>query len=117
MDNRITTLAENLVNYSCQVKPGDKVYVHYTGDSTRPLAKEIVKKVYEAGGVPFVHFTDPQLQRAQLMHCTKEQMELMAEVDSLEMSRMDCYIAVRGSDNITELMCLPSRWRFMRNIM
>ena len=51
MDNRITTLAENLVNYSCQVKPGDKVYVHYTGDSTRPLAKEIVKKVYEAGGV------------------------------------------------------------------
>ena len=45
MDNRITTLAENLVNYSCQVKPGDKVYVHYTGDSTRPLAKEIVKKV------------------------------------------------------------------------
>ena len=37
MDNRITTLAENLVNYSCQVKPGDKVYVHYTGDSTRPL--------------------------------------------------------------------------------
>ena len=84
MDNRITTLAENLVNYSCQVKPGDKVYVHYTGDSTRPLAKEIVKKVYEAGGVPFVHFTDPQLQRAQLMHCTKEQMELMAEVDNVK---------------------------------
>ena len=108
MDNRITTLAENLVNYSCQVKPGDKVYVHYTGDSTRPLAKEIIKKVYEAGGVPFVHFTDPQLQRAQLMHCTKEQMELMAEVDSLEMSRMDCYIAVRGSDNITELSDVPA---------
>ena len=108
MDNRITTLAENLVNYSCQVKPGDKVYVHYTGDSTRLLAKEIVKKVYEAGGVPFVHFTDPQLQRAQLMHCTKEQMELMAEVDSLEMSHMDCYIAVRGSDNITELSDVPA---------
>ena len=55
-----------------------------------------------------MHFTDPQLQRAQLMHCTKEQMELMAEVDSLEMSRMDCYIAVRGSDNITELSDVPA---------
>ena len=118
MDNRITTLAENLVNYSCQVKPGDKVYVHYTGDSTRPLAKEIVKKVYEAGGVPFVHFTDPQLQRAQLMHCTKEQMELMAEVDSLEMSRMDCYIEyVAAITSRNFLMCQPNRWRFMRNIM
>ena len=108
MDNRITTLAENLVNYSCQVKPGDKVYVHYTGDSTRPLAKEIVKKVYEAGGVPFVHFTDPQLQRAQLMHCTKEQMELMAQVDCLEMSNMDCYIGVRGTDNVSELSDVPA---------
>ena len=83
MDNRITTLAENLVNYSCQVKPGDKVYVHYTGDSTRLLAKEIVKKVYEAGGVPFVHFTDPQLQRAQLMHCTKEHADCIRVLSAL----------------------------------
>lgn len=108
MDDRIRTLAGNLVNYSCQVKPGDKVYVHYTGESTRPLAKELVKAVYEAGGLPFVHYTDPQLQRLQIMECTKEQMELMAQVDSLEMSNMDCYIAVRGSDNVSELSDVPA---------
>ena len=67
MDERITTLAHNLVSYSCQVKTGDKVYVHYIGESTKDLAKELVRKIYEAGGVPFVHYTDPQLQRAQLM--------------------------------------------------
>lgn len=108
MDERVRTLAYSLVNYSCQVKKGDKVYVHYTGASTRPLAKEIVKAVYEAGGLPFVHYTDPQLQRLQIMECTKEQMELMAEVDGLEMSRMDCYIAVRGSDNVSELSDVPA---------
>lgn len=108
MDERVRTLACSLVNYSCQVKKGDKVYVHYTGASTRPLAKEIVKAVYEAGGLPFVHYTDPQLQRLQIMECTKEQMELMAEVDGLEMSRMDCYIAVRGSDNVSELSDVPA---------
>ena len=108
MDERIRTLAYNLVNYSCQVKKGDKVYVHYTGASTRSLAKELVKAVYEAGGLPFVHYTDPQLQRLQIMECTKEQMELMAEVDGLEMSRMDCYIAVRGSDNVSELSDVPA---------
>ena len=80
MDSRLTTLANNLVNYSCQVKPGEKVYIHYTGPSTKPLAKELVKAVYEAGGLPFVHYTDPQLQRLQIMQCTKEQMELMAQV-------------------------------------
>lgn len=107
MDKRIRTLAKNLVNYSCQVKQGDKVYIHYTGESTRPLAKELVKAVYEAGGLPFIHYTDPQLQRLQIMNCTEEQMKLMAEVDSLEMSNMDCYIAVRGSDNISELSDVP----------
>lgn len=108
MDKRIRILAHNLVNYSCRVKAGDKVYVHYTGESTKPLAKELVKEVYEAGGLPFVHYTDPQLQRLQIMECTKEQMELMAEVDSLEMSNMDCYIAVRGSDNVSELSDVPA---------
>ena len=34
MDERITKLAKNLVNYSCKVKPGDKVYIHYIGNET-----------------------------------------------------------------------------------
>lgn len=108
MDTRIETLAKGLVNYSCRVKSGDKVYIHYTGESTRQLAKELVRQVYAAGGLPFVHYTDPQLQRAQLMECTKEQLELMAQVDALEMSRMDCYIGIRGSGNVSELSDVPA---------
>ena len=48
-----------------------------------------------------MHFTDPQVQREVLLHCTKEQMEEMAKVDAMEMDMMDCYIAVRGSDNVS----------------
>lgn len=29
MDERVKILAHNLVNYSCEVKEGDKVYIHY----------------------------------------------------------------------------------------
>ena len=108
MDTRIRTLAKGLVNYSCRVTGGDRVYIHYTGESTRQLAKELVREVYAAGGIPFVHYTDPQLQRAWLMECTKEQLELMAQVDALEMSRMDCYIGIRGSGNVSELSDVPA---------
>ena len=107
MDERIRTLARNLVEYSCQVKTGDKVYIHYIGESTADLAQELIKEVYRAGGLPFVHYTDPKLQRLQLLECTREQMELMAQVDGLEMSQMDCYIAVRGSDNVAQLSDVP----------
>jgi hypothetical protein len=42
MDNRIITLAENLVNYSCQVKPGDKVI---SGDGHSNLEKAFEEEV------------------------------------------------------------------------
>src|SRR5699024_9528067 len=102
MDSRIKKLASGLVNYSCGVKEGDKVYIHHIGKDTKDLARQLVKDVYAAKGIPFVHYTEPQVQREVLLHATKEQMELMAEVDSLEMSKMDCYIGVRGSDNVSE---------------
>lgn len=108
MDSRIEKLAEVLVTYSCNVQKGEKVYIHYIGKDTTDLARQLVKEVYKAGGVPFVHFTDPQVQREVLMHCTKEQMEDMAKIDAMEMDEMDCYIAVRGSDNVSELSDVPA---------
>ncbi|MDE7422372.1 MAG: aminopeptidase [Lachnospiraceae bacterium] len=108
MDERIKKLAGNLVNYSMEVKPGDKVYVHYIGRSTRDLARAIIKEVYKAGGVPFPHYTDNQVLRETLLHCTKEQLELMAKIDKEEMEAMDCYVAVRGSDNVAELADVPA---------
>ncbi|NLP16349.1 MAG: aminopeptidase, partial [Clostridiales bacterium] len=45
MDERIKTLAHNLVNFSMEVKEGDKVYVHHIGESTEGLARQIVKEV------------------------------------------------------------------------
>ena len=107
MDERIVKMAKNLVGYSVKVQPGDKVYIHYIGQSGRDLARMLIKEVYRAGGVPFVHFTDNQMVRELLLNGTKEQMSLMAEWDGAEMSRMDFYIGIRGSDNAAELSDVP----------
>lgn len=107
MDPRIKELAKNLVNYSVRVQKGEKVYIHHTGESTRLLAMALVKEVYAVGGLPFIHYTDTRLQREMLLGCTEEQLKLMAEISCLEMSKMDCYIGVRGSDNIAELSDVP----------
>ncbi len=107
MDPRIKELAKNLVNYSVKVKKGEKVYINHVGESTRQLAIALVKEVYAVGGMPFIHYTDTRLQREMLLNCNEEQLKLMAEIDCLEMSKMDCYIGVRGSDNISELSDVP----------
>ena len=107
MDERIKRLAYNLVHHSCRVKPGERVYVHYTGMDTQDLARCVAKEVYQAGGLPFPHYTDTRMQREILLSCTDEQLKLMAEVDGLEMSKMDCYLGIRGGDNINELADVP----------
>ncbi len=108
MDERIKVLAHNLVNYSMKVKKDDKVYIHYIGTSTQDLARQLVKEVYKVGGIPFPHYTDVRVQREQLLNCTEEQMALMAKIDGTEMEQMDCYIGVRGTDNVSELADVPA---------
>lgn len=108
MDDRMKQLAYNLVNYSVRVQEGEKVYIHYIGKDTTELARLLVKEVYAAKGLPFIHFTDNRLQREMLLNCTEEQLKLMAEVDCLEMNNMDCYIGIRGADNASELSDVPA---------
>lgn len=108
MDLRIKTLANNLVNYSVNVQKGEKVLIHYIGSQTEPLAKELIKEVYNAGGIPFIWHTNRRLERELMLGASKEQYDLMTKVDGLLMENMDCYIAVRGDDNVSELGDVPA---------
>lgn len=107
MDERIKLLAKNLVHYSCKVKEGDNVYIHYTGAATEQLAMQVMKEVYNAKGNPFPHYTNQRVQREMLLSCKEEQLKLMARLDAEEMGKMDCYIGIRGADNVAELSDVP----------
>lgn len=108
MDERIKQLAGNLVRYSCRVKTGDKVWIHAIGEATEELAGQLVKEIYQCGGIPFVHYNSQKLQRELLLQCTEEQLTLMAELDAKEMAEMNCYIGIRGTDNVSELSDVPA---------
>lgn len=108
MSDRIKILAKNLVNYSMSVKKGEKVYVHYIGSTTEELAKNIIREVYQAGGIPFVQHTNQALLRELLLNSTEEQIALMGKIDAQMMEEMDCYVAVRGTDNVSELSDVPA---------
>ena len=108
MDERIKKLAENLVNYSCEVKEGEKVLVQVNGESAKPLVRQLVKEVYKAKAYPFVSMVDSSINRELIMEATKEQLEVQTDVEMYQMQKMDAYIGVRASDNITELADVPA---------
>ena len=108
MDPRIETLAKNLINYSCALKSGEKVLIEYTGDEPKELIKALIREAYAKGALPFVQYEDESVKREILMGCTTDQLKMMSRWDAQRMSEMDCYISVRGYDNINELSDVPA---------
>jgi aminopeptidase len=107
MDDRFITLARNLVNYSCNIKEGDKVLVSYEGDSAKPLIRQIIKEIYAVGGLPFTEIRDAQITRETLLGATAGQLSFMNEYGLIQMKGMDAYIAVRAGNNTSELSDVP----------
>jgi aminopeptidase len=101
VDQRLLTLAKNLVNYSCAVKKGEKVLIDAVGVDY-PLLTELVKAVFEAGGYPFVEINDQRVNRQLLMGTAKKHLDLWAKYDVFRMNEMDAYIGVRGGHNTSE---------------
>ncbi len=100
-DPRMVELAKNLVTYSCGVKPGERVLIECTGLQSEFVA-EIVNQVYAVGGQPLVQLKDPLIERALGRNYEKEQLDFMAEVDSLKMRGCQAYIGIRAGDNSSE---------------
>ena len=117
MDERVSRLAKLLTGYSCRLNKGEKVLIEYTGSSCRPLIKELIKEAYALGAVPFVNISDPQITRQLLMNADEDQLAFKNEVDMMQMKGMDAYIAVRASDNTSELSDVPSDKLALENRM
>lgn len=95
-------LAKSLVNYSCNLKKGEKILIEAKGAEVE-FVNEIIKEVYLAGGKPFVKVIDNRVAREIIRHGNKELFEEMAEYDAAQMSKMNAYIGIRGGNNSYEL--------------
>ncbi|MDF2658201.1 MAG: aminopeptidase [Paenibacillus sp.] len=106
-DPRLQTLAANLVGYSVNVQPGDKVLIEMIGPE-REIVRCLVEEVHAKGGFPYVIYEDRAVLSSVLQSITKEQLEHWAEMDLRRMEQMDGYIAVRSGENVNELSDVPS---------
>ena len=108
MDPRINTLSGLLVNYSCNVKPGERVLIDYEGGCSRNLVRQLIKDIYKAGGLPYTDIRDSAVTREILLGCTDEQLRFMDECSLKRMKGMQAYIAIRAGENTSEYADVPS---------
>ncbi len=107
LDPRIAKLADVLVNYSCAIKPGEKILIEAI-DVPHEFTCELIRTARAAGGVPVVKLESNQIRRALLMSGAVEAWELIAATEKGLMEQVQCYIGARGNPNVSELSDVPS---------
>jgi aminopeptidase len=68
----------------------------------------LVRAARNAGGIPFAQIYSNRVNRALALESSDRQLDITASHELARMKKMNAYIAVRGSHNITELSDVPA---------
>ncbi len=99
IDPRWRDLAEILVGYSTEVRPGDRVLIAMVEPETFPAAQAVYEAALVAGADPQVHFASAWLQRALLRFGSDDLIGRPADLERQALEWADVYIGLRGGRN------------------
>src|ERR1044071_8563682 len=105
-DPRFDKLAKLLVGYSIRLKRNETVLVE-AFDVPDEMTIALIRAIQKIGGIPFVQVHHARVNRALALEGSDRQLNLIAQHELARMKKMDAYIALRGSNNITELSDVP----------
>jgi aminopeptidase len=106
-DPRFTKLANLLITYSCRVKKGDHVLIEVT-DVPDEMGMELLRAVREAGGTPLIDLRHSRVTREVLRGTDDNHAAFVRDLELARMKKIQCYIAIRGADNMSENSDVPS---------
>jgi aminopeptidase len=106
-DERFDKLAKLLVEYSVRLKRNETVLIE-AFDIPDEMTSALIRAARHAGGVPFAQVYHARVNRALALEASDRQLNIMATHELARMKKMNAYIAMRGSHNITELADVPA---------
>ena len=101
-DARFDKLAKLLVEYSTRLKRNENVLIE-AFDVPDEMTIALVRVARKVGAIPFVQVQRARISREIALKANERQLDLAAAHELARMKKMDAYIALRGSHNITEL--------------
>ncbi|CAN5547338.1 aminopeptidase [soil metagenome] len=105
-DPRFDKLAQLLVEYSTRLKRHETVLIE-SFDVPDEMTIALLRAARKAGAIPFTQINRGRVTRELALHATERQLNLTAIHELARMKKMDAYIGLRGSNNITELSDVP----------
>ena len=105
-DPRFDQLADVLTRYSTDLKKGDHVLID-AFDIPSAMVTTLIRHVRNRGALPFVQLHDAEISRELALGAEAEALDTTKSIELARMKKMQAYIALRGSHNITEMSDVP----------
>ena len=106
-DPRTRQLARLIVQHSCALRPGEAVLIE-SFDLASGLVLDLIEETQAAGAIPLVSLRDNAVIRAQLASATEAQLHAQAALELDQMKKVQAYIGIRASQNVSELSDVPA---------
>ncbi|EEF59938.1 aminopeptidase [Pedosphaera parvula] len=100
-DPRYAKLAKLLVEYSTELKKGDKALLDMI-DVPDEFTVELMRAVRAVGATPIVEVRHTRITREVLKDTNDKHAALVRDLEMFRMKKMQAYIAIRGSANASE---------------
>ncbi|HWC60014.1 MAG TPA: aminopeptidase [Verrucomicrobiae bacterium] len=106
-DPRYSKLAKLLIEYSTELKKGDRILLDMI-DVPDEMTIELIRAARKRGAVPFVETRHTRVGREMLRGIDEKQAATVRDMELFRMKKMQAYIAIRGSENASENSDVPS---------
>ena len=106
----IELLVNTLVNDSCQVQAGEKIWVESI-DVQEDVLIRLLEKIREVGGIPFFQQKSQELMLQTASVYNAEEFQLQAEIELTGMKACQCFIGLRAPRNVYSNHGIPAEQR------
>ena len=106
-DPRLDKLANVLTTHSTKIQPDEFVLIEGI-DIPQEMVIALIRAVRKAGGIPLVELKQNRIQREIILGGEDAGIKLIGEYETYRIKKVQAYIGIRGSHNITEMSDVPS---------
>ena len=108
LDPRVRQLAELLIDHSCELQAGEKIFIEAFDLPDPSIVCCLVEIARQRGGIPYVSWKNNLITRSLARTGDEATFALLGDVESHAMGHMDAYIGVRGTANTDEMADVPA---------
>ncbi len=105
-DPRYAKLANLLVEYSTELKKGERILLDMI-DVPDEFTVQMMRAARKAGAGPVVEVRHTRINREILRETGDDHAALVRDIELARMEKMQAYVAVRGADNASESSDVP----------